>query len=119
MPVEIEFTDAFEQWWNDLTGREQARVAAGVELLRLFGVALPFPHSSGVAGSRHPHMRELRVQVEGNPYRVLYAFNPLRNAILLLGGDKTGDQRWYEVNVPVADRLYDDHLIELKKEGLL
>jgi hypothetical protein len=119
VPVEIEFTDAFEQWWNDLTGREQVRVAAGVELLRQFGVALPFPHSSGVAGSRHPQMRELRVQIEGNPYRVLYAFNPLRNAILLLGGDKTGDRRWYEVNVPVADRLYDEHLLELKREGLL
>ena len=64
-------------------------------------------------------MRELRIQVEGHPYRVLYAFNPLRNAILLLGGDKTGDGRWYEVSVPVADRLYDEHLIELNKEGLL
>jgi hypothetical protein len=101
VPVEIEFTDAFEGWWNDLTEGEQARVAAGV------------------VGSRHAHMRELRVQVEGSPYRVLYAFNPLRNAILLLGGDKRGDQRWYDVNVPVADGLYDEHLIELKKEGLL
>jgi len=64
-------------------------------------------------------MRELRIQVEGRPYRVLYAFNPLRDAILLLGGDKTGDQRWYEANVPVADRLYDEHLIELNKEGLI
>lgn len=50
---------------------------------------------------------------------MLYAFNPLRNAILLLGGDKTGDERWYEVNVPVADRLYDEHLMELRKEGLI
>jgi hypothetical protein len=65
------------------------------------------------------HMRELRIQVEGHPYRVLYAFNPLRNAILLLGGDKTGDGRWYEVSVPVADRLDDEHLIELNKKGLL
>jgi len=64
-------------------------------------------------------MRELRIQSQGNPYRVLYAFNPLRNAILLLGGDKTGDDRWYEVHVPIADRLYDEHLAELRKEGLI
>ena len=64
-------------------------------------------------------MRELRIQVEGSPFRVLYAFNPLRTAVLLLGGDKTGDGRWYEVNVPLADGLYDHHLEELKKEGLL
>jgi hypothetical protein len=64
-------------------------------------------------------MRELRIQVEGKPFRVLYAFNPLRNAILLLGGDKTGNERWYEVNVPLADRLYDEHLKELREEGLV
>jgi hypothetical protein len=64
-------------------------------------------------------MRELRIQHEGNPLRILYAFNPLRNDLLLLGGDKTGDDRWYEVHIPIADRLYDEHLAELKKEGLL
>ena len=119
MAVEIEFTSEFERWWDGLTEDEQARVRASVELLRQYGVALSFPHSSGVSTSRHAHLRELRIQCEGNPYRVLYAFNPLRNAILLLGGDKTGDERWYEVNVPVADRLYDEHLMELRKEGLI
>ena len=64
-------------------------------------------------------MRELRVQHEGRPYRVLYAFDPRRSAILLIGGDKTGDARWYEIQVPVADRLYDTHLDTLRKEGLL
>jgi len=73
--------------------------------------------SSGVKGSRHAHMRELRVQVQGRPFRILYAFNPKRNAILLVGGDKTGNERWYEVNVPIADRLYGEHLEELKKEA--
>jgi len=94
------------------------RVRASVELLRQYGVAISFPHSSGVVLSRHPHMRKLRVRCEGSPYRVLYAFNPLRNAVLLPGGDKTGGDRWYEVHVPIADRLYDEHLTELRKEGL-
>jgi hypothetical protein len=64
-------------------------------------------------------MRELRTQSGGKALRTLYAFDPLRTAILLLGGDKTGDDRWYEKFIPVADRLYDRHLAELKKEGKL
>ena len=63
-------------------------------------------------------MRELRIQHAGRPYRVLFAFDPRRCAILLLGGDKTGDDRWYETNVPIADRLYDEHLDTLRKEGM-
>ncbi len=61
-------------------------------------------------------MRELRVQHEGRPYRVLYAFDPRRVAILLIGGDKTGNNRWYEENVPRADAIYDEHLRELESE---
>jgi hypothetical protein len=53
--------------------------------------------------------------IKAPPYRVLYAFDPNRNAILLVGGDKTGNNRWYEIFVPVADRLYDQHLKELEK----
>jgi len=64
-------------------------------------------------------MRELRTQHEGRPLRTLYAFDPRRSAILLLGGDKTGDDRWYAVNVPIADRLYDEHLVQLRREGLI
>ena len=83
------------------------------------GVALGHPHSSAVAGSKHGHMRELRVQHQGRPFRVLYAFDPRRIAILLIGGDKTGNDRWYEEFVPRADRIYDAHLLQLKREGLL
>jgi hypothetical protein len=64
-------------------------------------------------------MRELRAQSRGRPLRMLYAFDPRRTAIILLGGDKTGDKRWYDVHVPRADRLYDEHLQELRKEGLI
>jgi hypothetical protein len=64
-------------------------------------------------------MRELRIQHTGNPYRVLYAFDPRRTAILLLGGNKSGNDRWYEKYVPIADKLYDEHLKTLKREGLI
>lgn len=79
------------------------------------GVSL---HTS-IATSKHDHLRELRVQHKGQPYRVLYAFDPRRTAILLIGGKKTGDDRWYSTFVPLADKLYDQHLELLKKEGLL
>lgn len=69
--------------------------------------------------SRHSHMRELRIQHRGKPYRVLYALDPRRTAILLIGGRKTGDRRWYRTFVPIADSLYDEYLGSLKKEGLL
>jgi hypothetical protein len=62
-------------------------------------------------------MRELRIQRAGVPYRVLYAFDPRRVAILLVGGSKRGDNRWYERMVPLADRLYDEHLATLRREG--
>jgi hypothetical protein len=114
---EVEFTDEFGAWWDSLSAEEQESVRASVNLLREFGPALPFPHSSGVEGSRHSHMRELRIQHAGRPYRVLYAFDPRRTAILLAGGDKTGNDRWYDEFVPLADRLYNDHLDALKREG--
>lgn len=119
MEWEVEYTDEFEDWWLTLGEEEQANLRASVMLLRKLGPALPFPHSSGVNGSRHGHMRELRTQSKGHPLRTLYAFDPRRTAILLIGGDKTGDGRWYDRMVPLADDLYDEHLIELKKEGLL
>lgn len=90
---------------------------ASVRLLEEHGPRLPFPHSSGVAGSKHGQMRELRIQHQGRPFRVLYAFDPRRAAILLLGGDKTGNDRWYAVQVPLADRLYDEHLEKLRRDG--
>ena len=62
-------------------------------------------------------MRELRVQSGGRPVRVLYAFDPARAALLLLGGDKTGNERWYAENVPRAERIFAEHLKEIKEEG--
>lgn len=64
-------------------------------------------------------MRELRIQHAGQPYRVLYAFDPRRTAILLIGGNKTGKDRWYEKYIPIADDLYEQHIAILKKEELI
>ncbi len=119
MEWNVEYTDEFEQWWTTLSEAEQIDLAATVTLLQQKGPQLPFPHSSGINNSKHSHMRELRTQHKGRPYRTLFAFDPRRSAILLLGGDKTGDNDWYDKSIPIADRLYDEHLVLLKNEGLI
>ena len=87
MGWEIEGTDQFQEWYADLSARIEA--------------------------SRHANMKELRVQAGGRPLRIFFAFDPRRTAIRLLGGDKTGDKRFYERLVPQADELYDEHLSSL------
>jgi hypothetical protein len=79
---EVEFSDEFGKWWDSLTDAEQKSVDFTVSLLQEAGPALRMPHSSGVRMSRHAHMRELRIQHEGRPYRVLYAFDRRRTAVL-------------------------------------
>jgi hypothetical protein len=119
MSWDVEYTDEFGIWWNSLSEDEQVSLTASVQLLEERGPTLGFPHSSGINGSKHRHMRELRTQHDGSPLRTLYAFDPRRIAILLIGGDKTGDNRWNDTHIPIADQLYDEHLLQLKKEGLI
>ena len=88
-------------------------------LLAEHGPGLKRPVVAEILSSRHSRMKELRVSRAG-ALRVLFAFDPRRHAILLLGGDKTGQwSEWYETAIPVADELHDTHLEELKAEGLL
>jgi len=118
MNWEIEYTDEFECWWDGLAEGEQASVEASVKLLGQFGPSLRFPHSSNICGARLGNLRELRVQHSGQPYRVLYASDPRRCALLLIGGNKTGRDRWYDEHIPMAERLYTEHLETLRKEDI-
>jgi hypothetical protein len=116
MKWEVEYTDEFGDWYKDLDESEQDSVDRNVYLIEEFGPALPDRYSKPIVTSRFSHMRELRVQHGGEPIRILYAFDPRRAALLILGGNKTGDDRWYEKNVPKADALYERHLRELDNE---
>ncbi len=116
---QVEFTDEFEAWWLTLTEAEQDALDASVKLLERLGPGLPRPHADTVKVSRHPRMKELRTQCQGRPLRTFFAFDPRRSAILLIGGDKTGDDRFYDRMLPVADDLYDSHLRQLAEEGLI
>jgi len=117
MAWEVEYTGEFGEWWERLTEQEQGDVAAYVGELERRGPMLPYPYSSGVKGSKHGEMRELRVQSGGRPIRIFYAFDPRRMAMLLIGGKKAGVKRFYERFIPIADRLYDEHLAELREES--
>ena len=119
MPWEVEFTDEFLEWWNGITEGEKGSVSNTVNQLDENGVTLRHPHSSGIRSSRHSHMRELKVDGGRSPIRVFYAFDPRRTSILLIGGHKTDGDRFYRQYVPIADRLYDQYLEELRQEGLL
>jgi hypothetical protein len=109
----VEFTDQFGKWWDTLTATEQQSIDAAVRVLEQRGPGLGRPLVDTVEGSRHANMKELRV----NTTRVLFAFDPARNAILLIGGDKRDRwQQFYVEMIPLADRLFDEHLTELEKE---
>jgi hypothetical protein len=112
---EIEFTDEFGAWWDSLTADEQDSVRDIVDLLRRFGPGLGRPHADSVYGSRF-NLKELRIQHAGRPYRILFAFDPRRVGLLLIGGDKTGNARWYEQTIPLAEKIYEQHLLGIGKE---
>lgn len=113
MEYKINLTEECEQWLLGLNDKEQVDVLAVIKLLEELGPHLGYPYSSKINGGKHSHLRELRVQHKGKPYRILYAFDPRRMAILLIGGNKGGDDRWYKKNIPVAEKLYDKHLKNL------
>ena len=111
---DVEFTDQFERWWDTLTVEEQETINAAINLLKQRGPSLGRPSVDTVKGSRHANMKELRA----GTIRVLFAFDPTRTAILLIGGDKRDRwQAFYNEIVPLADGLFDQHLTELETEG--
>lgn len=121
MAWEVEVTNEFVQWFDGLSDREQERIGEVIDELSEKGPHLTYPKSSGIRRSGLSHLRELRIQVGGRPFRIFYAFDPRQTAILLVGGDKTGvnDRRFYARYVPVANRLYNEYIAELEREGLI
>jgi hypothetical protein len=120
---EVEFTNAFGEWWDSLSEREQDLLRERVEQLAERGPTLGRPAVGTMKGSQFdPQMKELRADSGREiSLRVLFTFDPRRTAILLLGGNKAeaGWKRWYRAAITEADRLYRAHLDELREEGLI
>jgi len=113
MAWEIEVSDEFKSWYDSLTDDECGSVHNGVEALAQLGPALGPPWVDTLKGSRYPNIKELRIQHQGRPYRILFAFDPRRTAYLILGGDKTGDALWYLEAIRLADAICCKHLDEI------
>jgi hypothetical protein len=112
--VEVFFTVQAEEWLLGLDDEDYDEIMARVELLEERGPALGRPVVDTISTSRHANMKELRA----GSLRALFAFDPLRQAIVLVGGDKRSDWKgWYDVFVPVADDLLDAHLASLRKRS--
>jgi hypothetical protein len=107
MATEIIVTDQFTDWYRSLDEKDADAVEFSIGLLEQFGVTLGSPHSSKVLGTE---LRELRIQSGGQPLRAFYAFDPVRQAVLLTGGDKTGDDRFYRKMIAEATSLWNDYL---------
>jgi hypothetical protein len=107
--TEVIVTAVFRTWYEDLDQPTQESVFAAVNQLEEKGIALGFPRCSDVVGSRYP-LRELRIQSRGRPIRVFYAFDPKRQAVLLLGADKTGRPRFYDQMIRKAEQLWEEYL---------
>ncbi len=115
MAVEVVYTDEFNGWWDGLSGDAQDAVAIGVGVFEQKGVSLDYPRCSAIKGSKYA-LRELRIQHQGRPLRVFYAFDPKRQAVLLIGGDKTGrtDAQFYLDFIPKAEAIWEVYLDETK-----
>jgi hypothetical protein len=115
---EVEVTDEFDQWMDALARQDLQLVIAAVDELEAQGPGLGRPRVDTLAHTRVHNLKELRIP--GSAVRILFAFDPRRTAILLVGGDKAGQwSRWYEQMIPVAEDLYERHLETLRKEGLI
>ena len=97
----------FDDWFLSLSKPEQIDVLSYIKVLEIKGPELSRPYVDTLENTKKvKNLKELRVQHKGKPYRVFFAFDPLRQAVLLCGGDKTGDKRFYKRMIPIDEKLY-------------
>lgn len=107
MSWRVETTTEFDEWFATLSEQEEDQVVSAIAALEIEGPNLGRPLVDTVKGSKHPNMKELRRR----SFRILFAFDPERVAVLLIGGNKEGQwSRWYKRAIKQADRLFDEHL---------
>jgi hypothetical protein len=111
----IERTDEVVFWIKTLDDEAKEAILKSLFILTEIGPSLGRPYVDSVQESRHQNMKELRVQSKQRLFRIFFAFDPKREVILLIGGDKREDKRFYNKMVPIADRLFDRHLEKIKE----
>lgn len=107
---DIVLSEEINVWLSLLDDGSYDAVLIKIDLLRDLGPALSRPHADTIKESKHKNMKELRVQHKKHVFRLFFAFDPKRQAIALVGGDKRGVKRFYEKMVPIADEIFDRYL---------
>lgn len=119
MAYTINFSPEFKAWWDEQDRDFKKQAAKYFRLLEEHGANLHRPYADTLEGSSLKNLKELRVQHAGDPYRLLYAFDPKREALLLIGGNKTGNKRWYKKMIPIAETIFKAHLEALEQKDEL
>ena len=116
MKWEVDLHDEFVPEYRKMHRDVQGELLAKIELLERFGSQLGRPHVDTLHGSRHANMKELRFDAAGGLWRVAFAFDPKRKAILLVAGDKSGliEKRFYRRLIDKADARFEAHLAKVK-----
>lgn len=107
--------DDFATWLDEQEEERRIKVFGHLELLQERGPLLGRPYVDTLKGSTIPNLKELRVQHKTEPIRILFAFDPKQQAVIILGGSKQADKRWYETNIPIAERMFSEHLENQRK----
>ncbi len=120
MKWHVDFHYEFAKEYVELSEDVQNEIASLIEALQIFGPHMKRPSSDTLGGSQHVNMKELRFEAHDGVWRVAYAFDPHRKAILLVAGDKSGvsQKRFYKSLITKADTRFNQHLTALKLEGL-
>lgn len=116
---EIVFHREFEIWFFEQSEELQNSIAMVLDILEERGANIGRPYVDTLKGSQLTNLKELRIQHCGQPYRILFIFDPKRQAVLLVAGNKTGDKRWYEKNIPIAEKRYQEYLEDTKGGEIL
>jgi hypothetical protein len=116
MPWKLVYLAEYESWRDDQEEDLQDEAAAQLEVLKLFGPTLGRPRVDTLYDSQLPNLKEVRFYFKGAPIRILFVFDPKQQGVIILGGDKSGDKRWYKKHIPIAEKLYAEHLKKQKKE---
>jgi hypothetical protein len=115
MPYVLIYVPEFAAWLDAQEEELLVRTIAHLDLLEERGPLLARPHADTLKGSQIANLKELRFKYNGAPIRILFAFDPKQQAVIILGGNKQGDKRWYDTNIPSAEKLFKDHLERQRK----
>jgi hypothetical protein len=114
----VSFCDEFADEFLLLNPGLRVELAAHLRTLEVFGPRLGRPSADTLKGSKFANMKELRFTWQRNPYRYFFAFDPERKAVVLIGGNKAGNARFYDTLIPVADARFEKYLRQLKDQRL-